>query len=184
MDADFRELLPADLPRLGAAMGLPDPAPIEARFENGRRCFGFESSDRIVSFGWVTQGPEETGELERVLTVPAGEAYIWDCGTVPEHRRLGFYSALLNRTLAHLADEGAPRVWIGASRLNLPSIHGIANAGFRHVLDLTYRRWAALTLIYLRPAADVPPAIFEKTERILLKPGERRIGRFAFGWQP
>jgi GNAT superfamily N-acetyltransferase len=163
-------------------MRRSEPEAIRQRFETGRRCFGFEVDDRIVSFGWMTPGAEETGELERTLSIPAGEAYVWDCGTVPDHRRLGLYSSLLNRILFKLQDEGVPRVWIGSSRLNTPSIRGIANAGFQHVIDLTYRRIALLTLIVLRAAPDAPPAAVTAARRILLKPGEWAAGPIAVGW--
>jgi GNAT superfamily N-acetyltransferase len=163
-------------------MQRSDPAAIRQRFETGRRCFGFEIDGRIVSFGWVTPGPERTGELERTLAVPPGEAYVWDCGTVPDHRRSGFYSALLNKILIELQDEGVPRVWIGASRLNAPSVRGIAKAGFRHVIDLTYRRFGRLTWITTREAPDAPGESVRLACRILLKPGELVIGPLAFGW--
>lgn len=171
-----------DLARLDAAMRRSDLQSIRDRFGRSLRCFGFEQGGRIVSFGWVTTGPEETGELERRLAIPPGEAYVWDCGTVPDRRRLGLYSALLNRVIRRLHAEAVPRVWIGASRLNAPSTRGIANAGFRHVLDLTYRRLVRLTAVTLRPAPDAPPETIAAARRILLKPGENVIGPFAFGW--
>jgi GNAT superfamily N-acetyltransferase len=130
----------------------------------------------------VTPGAEETGELERVLAIPATEVYIWDCGTVPEYRRQGHYTALLNRILAALHVEGVPRAWIGASRLNIPSIRGIANAGFQHVLDLTYRRIGRLTWIVTHRAEDSDDLVRAARE-ILLKPDEWVFGRVAIGWQ-
>ncbi len=182
LSASYRELGPGDLDALLTAMQRADPEVIAERFQTGRRCFGFEVDGRIVSFGWMTPGAEETGELERTLSVPAGEAYVWDCGTIPDQRRKGFYSALLNRTLYLLQDEGVPRVWIGASRLNAPSIRGIANAGFRHAIDLTYRRFGKFTWLVLRASPDATQADATAARRILLKPGEWVAGPFAVGW--
>ena len=83
-----------------------------------------------------------------------------------------------------LQKEGVPLIWIGASRLNQPSVRGIATAGFQQVLDLTYRRFFQVTLLWLHhPPAENRPLITE-AYRILLNKHERRIGRIALGWKP
>ena len=77
-------------------------------------------------------------------------AYIWDGGTVPTWRGQRCYSALLSHIIYQLHREGAPRIWIGASRQNQPSVRGFANAGFKPVVDLTYRRFYSLTLMWIQ----------------------------------
>ena len=79
-----------------------------------------------------------------------------------------------------------PRIWIGASRLNEPSIRGITNAGFRHVIDLTYRRFGRLTWVSLHPTPDAQDEgirdAIAAARRIMLRPGELAIGPYAIGW--
>src|SRR5262245_59347684 len=72
---------------LAAAMGLADPALVLRRFASGRRCFAAWVAGAIASYGWVSRGRECIGELERPIRLRDGEAYIWECATLPPHRR-------------------------------------------------------------------------------------------------
>src|SRR5215467_5066749 len=107
---------------LAVAMGLADPESVLRRFASGRRCFAAWVAGTIASYGWVSQGAECIGELERPIRMREGEAYIWDCATLQPHRRKHLYSALLSHVAAVLHDEGLQRLWIGASLRNQPSI--------------------------------------------------------------
>ena len=126
--ASFGEIKTAD-PALAAAMGLPNPNEIQARLASGRRCLAARVDDKIVAYGWVSLTPEYIGEQERELKVAQGEAYIWDCATLPEYRGARLYSALLSAILNTLRAEGLERAWIGASVENRASLRGFANAG-------------------------------------------------------
>jgi hypothetical protein len=182
VEAVFQEVVTADIPNLTAAMKLPSPVLIETRLAGQRRCFCFKRDGRIISYGWVTHGPEQVGEMERTFNLHPNEAYLWHCGTVPEWRQKGLYSALLNNIIYRLTAEGAPAVWIGASRLNQPSIQGIANAGFKRVLDATYRRIFNLTFMWFKETTSNHPALIPDAYRIMQKPTEKFIGRVAVGW--
>jgi RimJ/RimL family protein N-acetyltransferase len=183
IEAEFVEANTADIDNLAIAMNLPSPALIEERFKGQRRCFCFKKDGRIISYGWVTHGPEQVGEFERHFNLHPNEAYIWHCGTVPEWRQKGLYTALLNKVIYRLAEEQtAPTIWIGASRLNQPSIQGIAKAGFKRVLDATYRRTLFLTFVWFKESTANQPALIPDAYRIMQKPSERRIGNVAIGW--
>lgn len=182
VEVTFREVGTADLPTLTAAMNLPTPAVIQQRLESGRRCFALWVGDQIASYGWVTHGVESVGELERRFNLHDDEAYIWDCGTLPDWRQKRCYSALLSGIIYQLHREGVARIWIGAGRPNKASIQGFANAGFRPVIECDYRRYGRLTLLWIRPVGDAPADLVTAAYRILLNEHEQRLGRLAVGY--
>ncbi|MBK9713568.1 MAG: GNAT family N-acetyltransferase [Kouleothrix sp.] len=184
VQAEFAEVCGDDLEELAGAMSLPTPEPIRQRLRGGRRCFSLRIAGEIAAYGWITRGPELVGELEREFHLHDDEAYIWDCGTVPAWRGRRCYSALLSQLVRQLRSEGAPRIWIGASRLNRASICGIINAGFDPVIDLTYCRLARLTLMRISQAPTARRPLVAAAYRILLSAHERRLGQLALGYLP
>lgn len=182
VEVEFRELGMADGASLAAAMGLATPEPVAQRMRGRRRCFGLWAAGRLASYGWVTHGPECVGELERRFNLHDDEAYIWDCATDPAMRGQRCYSALLCHIVRQLDREGVPRIWIGASLDNRPSTRGFANAGFRPVVDLTYRRLYRLKLLWFRERAQRRRLLVAAAYRILLVEGERRFGPLAAGF--
>jgi len=185
IDVRFSEAQGGDVEALAAAMASPARV-VRERLDHGRRCFLLRQAEdgQIVCYGWVTRGVEHVGELERRFNLSDDEAYVWDCGTVPGHRRQSCYSALLSRLIYQLHEEETPRIWIGASRLNQPSVRGFANAGFQPVIDLTYRRLFRLTTMWLRGAASAENGLVGAAYRIVINDHERRIGRLAVGVLP
>jgi GNAT superfamily N-acetyltransferase len=182
IEVEFREIGAADLPSLTAAMNFATPDVIQQRWENGRRSFGLWVDGRIASYGWVTQGVESVGELERRFNLHDNEAYIWDCGTRPAWREQRCYSALLSHIIYQLHEEGVARIWIGAGRQNGASIRGFANAGFRPVVECDYRRYYRLTLLWVRPVAAASDRLVSAAYRILVNDHERWLGRLAIGY--
>jgi ribosomal protein S18 acetylase RimI-like enzyme len=183
VEVTFEEVGLVHMADLAVAMNLPTPEPIQQRLHRNRRCFSLKVAGQIASYGWVTHGAECVGELERPFHLHDNEAYIWDCGTVPTWRGQHCYSALLSHLIYRLHREGIPRIWIGASRQNQPSIQGIANAGFQRVVDLTYRRFYFLTFIRFQEASTAPPSLVAAAYHILLNDHERRFGSLAIGYQ-
>ena len=177
----FGEASPNDGPALQSAMNLPNPEPIRHRFRTGRRCFSLRVADRIVAYGWATRGLESVGELEREFSLTDDEVYIWDCGTVPDWRGQGCYTALLNQMLRQFHQEGIARIWIGASRQNQPSIQGIVRAGFQHVMDVAYYRLWVLTLLRFIESPTARRSQLDAAYRVLTSKHERRWGRVALG---
>jgi GNAT superfamily N-acetyltransferase len=167
---------------LAQAMGLAHAGPIRQRRLGRRRCFGLWVDDAIAAYGWVTLGPERAGELEREFNLEEDEAYLWDFATLPAWQGRGLYSALLSQIIRRLADEGVPRIWIGASRLNRPSVRGMANAGFLPIIDCNYHRWLRLTWMWLGRASPTQPTLVAAARRILLTNHEWRLGPVALGW--
>src|SRR3989304_5586640 len=92
--------------------------------------------------GWPINLPSR-GLLTLRLRLLPGEAYIWDCVTLPAFRQNYLYSALLVFILGELRSGKLCRVWIGADLEDVASQRGIARAGFKPVADLVVRRGLA-----------------------------------------
>lgn len=179
----FKELAAADIDDLTAAMNLSTATLIRQRLEGNRRCFIMKVDGQIATYGWVTHGVERVGELERTFHLQNDEAYIWDCVTLPAYRGQRCYSALLSHITYHLHREGTPRIWIGASLPNDPSVKGFANAGFQPVVWLTYRRFFRLTVLWFQQAPAALPRLVSAAYRILVNTHEQRFGRLAIGYK-
>jgi ribosomal protein S18 acetylase RimI-like enzyme len=179
----FEELRADAAGELGAAMGQPGAEQVQERLRGGRRCFILRAAGQLAAYGWVTRGPECVGELERQFHLQADEAYVWDCATLPTWRGQRLYSALLSQIIRRLGQEGVPRIWIGASRQNQPSVRGFANAGFQPVVDLTYRRLYRLTLMLFDQAPARQRPLVAAAYRILTDEHERRFGRLVVGYK-
>lgn len=121
---------------LTLAMGLDDPAPVLQRFHVGSRCYIVRADDKFVAYGWISFDEEEVGELGLRIRLNKGEAYIWDCGTLPAYRGKRLYPALLGYMLRELQSADFQRVWIGTDADNLPSQVGVALAGCQPILDV------------------------------------------------
>lgn len=181
LEAGFGEVRRESAELLAAAMGLPNPEPVVQRFAAGRRCFAAWVADRIAAYGWVSQGVECIGELERKIHMSPGEAYIWDCVTLQPYRRRRLYSALLSHVLVALRREGVQRAWIGSSLDNRPSIRGFANAGFQPVITLLYARLFNLRCVWMIGHRAAPGPLVAAARRALTTEHERVWGVVAVG---
>lgn len=163
---------------LAQAMGLAGSSEIRRRLAAGNRCFVARGDGGVVAgYGWVSRGEERIGELERTLHMAPGEAYIWDCATLPPYRRRGVYTTLLLAMVEALRGEGARRLWIGAARGNRPSLRGFARAGFEPVARVAFLRALGLRRFWLRAEPGAPPTLVAEARRALLgKPvGSERV---------
>jgi ribosomal protein S18 acetylase RimI-like enzyme len=155
---------------LAAAMGLSGTGEVRRRLDSGRRCYGAWVGGELAAYGWVSFNEEGIGSLELTVRLLPGEAYIWDCATLPAFRRHSLYSALLTHILSALRDEGLRRAWIGADLANAPSQAGIARAGFLDVVDVVDvggggpmpRR------LGLQARPGIPDQLFWEAQRLLL----------------
>ncbi|HEX7127173.1 MAG TPA: GNAT family N-acetyltransferase [Thermodesulfobacteriota bacterium] len=151
---------PAGSPRRRALVGAMAPTPaaeIDARLATGRRAYVVEGPAGILAYGWVTRGDEEIAEVEGRIRVGPGEAYIWDCATLPAYRGRGLYPALLGAIARDLAADGVTRAWIAARADNAPSLRGLEKAGFQRAADIRYvRLWRWRRLAVHRRAGATP----------------------------
>jgi ribosomal protein S18 acetylase RimI-like enzyme len=116
-------------------MGKRSLAPVQRRFAAGKQCYVARVAGEIAAYGWVTFDEETIGELRLCLRMGPGEAYIWDCATLPVYRGQWLYPALLCYIIGELCSAGLHLAWIGANTENIASQKGFLLAGFQPVLD-------------------------------------------------
>ena len=106
---------------------------VAPRLTRGCRCFAASQGDTLIGYGWLSTTAEWIGELEVEITPAAGDAYVWNCVTLPPHRRQGLFRALLSRVVAIGRKEGLNRLWIGS--VEDPAEKAVVDAGFVRVLN-------------------------------------------------
>jgi len=168
IETSFSRVATESISALTAAMGTDSSAEIIKRFETGRRCYVARVESDIVAYGWVSFDEEFIGELNLRLRLLPGEAYVWNCVTLPAFRGNHLYSALLTYVLEDLSTENFNRVWIGADLENVASQRGIARAGFRHIADLVVARVLALRQVWVQAQPDVPEGLIVEARRAFL----------------
>src|SRR5712691_7337862 len=167
---------------LAQAMDLDDPAVVLQRFENGRHCYIGRIEGTLVTYGWVTFDEEGIGELSLSIRLKAGEAYIWNCATLPAYRGQRLYPALLAHIVGELHHQGLHRVWIGTDTDNLPSQSGMALAGFQPIGDIVISRVLTMRRAWMRGRPGVPEQLVMDARHALL--GEREEAWLAAGSSP
>ena len=168
VSATFCRLGPESIPAMVSATGRYTSANLLKRFESGRRCYTAWVDGQLAAYGWVSLDEELIGELSLRIKLVPGEAYIWDCATLPAYRQKRLYSALLVYIVEELRLEGLCRVWIGADQDNDPSQRGIANAGFRHIADLGISHVLALRQVWVQGQPGVPDHVLAEARRAFL----------------
>jgi ribosomal protein S18 acetylase RimI-like enzyme len=168
LQADFRRVTPDLAPALVVSTGSLSLSEITKRLEGGRQCYAAWVDDQVAAYGWVSFEEEEIGELNLRIKLEPGEAYIWDCATLPAFREKLLYSALLIYILGQLRAQNLCRVWIGADHDNLPSQKGMMRAGFDHVADLVIQRVLAMRQVWVVGLPDVPESIVTAARRAFL----------------
>jgi len=166
--AEFRRVDRDSLPVLASS---PDPvklAEFARRLESGRQCYTAWVEEQPAAYGWVSFQEEYIGELNLCIKLLAGEAYIWDCATLPAYRQKHLYSALLVYICGQLRSQGLCRAWIGADLENVASQKGMARAGFHHVADLVIKRVLAMRQIWVTGRPGVPETIVAEARRVFL----------------
>ena len=171
--ATFSQIGPEAAGPLARAMGHRDPAVVLERLATGRRCYAACIDGKIAAYGWVTLDEEWIGEIRLRIRLVAGEAYVWDCATLPAYRRRRLYTALLAHITSELRAAGLCRVWIGADIDNVASQNGIALAGFKPVADLVVDRVLTLRQVWVRGRHDIPEYLVADVRRAVLGDRDR-----------
>jgi ribosomal protein S18 acetylase RimI-like enzyme len=170
---NFRRVRPGGSAELAIASGAEDEAEVCRRLESDRRCYGAWVDGRLAAYGWISFDEEWVGELRLELQLQPGEAYIWDCATLPEFRQKGLYSALLVYIVGELRREATCRFWIGADLDNLPSQKGIARAGFRPVAHLVIERQLGMRMVWAQGVPGAPEELVAQVRRVFLRDRDR-----------
>ena len=119
---------------VAAAMG-PEGDLVALRLRRGCRCFAAWEGDAVAAYGWLSAGPEWIGEIGLEITPGPGEAYIWNCVTLPEHRLRGLFRGLVSVICAEARAEGMHRLWIASLRGSAEN--ALVPLGFEPALRVT-----------------------------------------------
>jgi ribosomal protein S18 acetylase RimI-like enzyme len=125
---------------------------VRPRFARGVRCFAAIVDGAIAGYGWLSTQPEWIGELQLDISPGPGEAYLWNCATVPEHRRRGIFKALLTGISNHAQAAGLRRLWIGS--VAIPAEKVVGPSGFRRALRFSTWTLGSAHVLISRPAAE------------------------------
>ncbi len=180
--ATFAEAGNESAEALGLAMGTAGALPALKRLAAGRRCFAARVDGQVASYCWVSTDAECIGEMEHEIRLPAGEAYIWDCATLPAYRGKHLYVALLTYITHRLQEEGLRRVWIGSSLDNIPSIKAFARAGFQPVMAVYYARLFSLGVLVTARSPGAPEVLVFAARNMLATERQRYWGPLLFGF--
>lgn len=174
LPVSFQRLGQASLPAIAGMSGRNGSAredrvrEMRLRLETGKRCYAAWVEGKPAAYGWVSFNEEFVGEMSLHLRLLPGEAYIWDCFTLPAFRGRRMYSALLAYILGELRSEKYSRAWIGADLDNTASQRGIARAGFLHVADLVVERTHAMRMVWVQPQPGAPASLVAEAQRVFL----------------
>ena len=125
---------------------------VASRFDRGCLCYAVWIDGAVAGFGWLSRGPEWIGELQLEIKPRERETYIWNCVTLPEHRRRGVFRSLVAGMSAAARRLGANRVWIGS--VDIPAERALAPLGFRPALYFSVATIAGLHLMRVSGSAD------------------------------
>lgn len=168
IQAEFHRVTLDLVPALASSNPSLPLGDIRKRLERGRQCYAAWIDGQAVAYGWVSFEYEDVGELNLRIKLISGEAYIWDCATLPAFRKNLLYSALLVYILGELSAQQICRAWIGADYENIASQKGIARAGFHHVADLVIQRVLAMRQAWVIGLPAVPESIVDEARRAFL----------------
>jgi hypothetical protein len=152
----FMRIGPEVAQELAHVMQLDDHSVVLQRFARGCHCYAGRSDGNLATYGWVTFDEEGIGELGLNYRLKAGEAYIWDCATLPAYRGLRLYPTLLAYILCELQSLGLYRAWIGADTDNLASQSGLALVGFQPVVDVVITHFSTARQAWVRGRPGIP----------------------------
>jgi hypothetical protein len=173
VQAQFQPLHRESEPALVSAIEPGTATEFIKRLESGRRCYTARVDGQLAAYGWVSFTDEDIGELNLRIKLLVGEAYIWDCVTLPAYRNQHLYSALLAFIVGELHARSYCRAWIGADLENVASQKGMARAGFHHVGDLLIRRVLTMRQIWVVGLPGVPDSIVTEARRAFLNDRDR-----------
>jgi GNAT superfamily N-acetyltransferase len=126
----------------------PERDLVAVRFARGCMCFVAWVDGELGGYGWLSTGPEWIGEIQLEITPREREAYIWNCVTLPEHRRKGVFKSLVVAISAAARRLGAKRIWIGS--VAIPAEKALRPLGFEPALQLDTATVAGMYLIRVK----------------------------------
>jgi GNAT superfamily N-acetyltransferase len=135
---------------------------VRPRFARGCRCFAVVLDGAIAGYGWLSLGPEWIGELQLEIRPRKAEGYIWNCVTLPEHRRRGIFRSVVMGISGAARDTGVIRLWIGS--VDVPAEKALGPIGFEPAVHFRTGRFAGF---YLTSAKYMDSPLGRDARRVL-----------------
>ncbi len=143
---------------------------IALRLARGCRCFAAWNEGSIAGYGWLSTKPEWVGEIQLEIKPRAGEGYIWNCVTVPAHRRKRTFRSILTGIAAVARGEGMTRLWLGT--IAIPAEKAVGPSGFKPALHFDALTSAGLHWMRVTSAPNASPTLIsEACEVLSTRPG-------------
>ena len=153
------------------------------RLARGCRCFAAFAGEVVAGYGWLSSNAEWIGEIRLEIRPKPGEAYIWNCLTLPAQRRRGMFRAVIIRISTVLQAEGFTRLWIASGGGGAEK--ALSDAGFQPALLLDESRLGFAGLRVVRaiaiPGAE-PGLAF--AARLVVADGGRPLRSTALARRP
>ena len=130
---------------------------VRPRLARGVRCFAAMVDGSIAGYGWLSTQPEWIGELQLDIRPGPGEGYVWNCATVPEHRRQGIFRAVLSGIINHARASGLRRLWIGS--VAIPAEGAVGPSGFRAALRFSTWRLGPAHVLRSQASPEADPKL-------------------------
>lgn len=143
----------------------PEGDLVDDRLARGCRCFAFLSGGAVAGYGWLSTEAEWIGEIQLEIRPGPGEAYVWNCFTLPEHRRQGVFRSIVTGITAVAAREGVTRLWIGS--VAVPAQQAIGPAGFEPALHLHSTVKAGMCWLKVIVPEEANPELVEAARDVL-----------------
>jgi len=138
---------------------------VRPRFARGVRCFAAMVDGSVAGYGWLSTQPEWMGELQLEIRPGPGEGYLWNCATVPEHRRQGVFRAVLSGVSNHARASGLRRLWIGS--VAIPAERAVGPSGFRAALRFSTWRLGPAHVLRSQASPDADPKLIIEARLVL-----------------
>ena len=139
------------------------------RLARGCRCFAAWQVETLIGYGWLSRTAEWIGELEVEITPAPGEAYVWNCVTLPAHRRKGVFRALLRQVGAIGRKEWLNRLWIGS--VEDPAEKAVVDAGFVPILNFDVTSSGGMRNLEVTAVATAAPDLVLAARTALSRDG-------------
>jgi GNAT superfamily N-acetyltransferase len=144
---------------------------VAVRLARGCRCFGAWLDDELAGYGWLSTQPEWIGELELEIKPGVDEGYVWNCFTLPHHRRRGVLRGLLAEIRSRAREEGFTRLWIGS--VAIPAEKAFGLGGFTPALVFASEVIVGYRWLQVRPAPGADPALVAAAHQVIAVPPGR-----------
>ncbi len=143
----------------------PEGDLVDDRLARGCRCFAALAGGAVAGYGWLSTGPEWIGEIQLEIKPGPGEGYLWNCFTLPEHRRQGVFRSVVTGVADIAAREGLARLWIGS--VAIPAQQAIGPSGFKPALHLHSTIKAGMCWLKVIVPEEADPELVEAARDVL-----------------